>query len=652
MKNHPPKYVSPASLCRSETPTRVSPTPSGQEHTAPRSLLSAPWLDFDFDGGEAQEKEDPSEVRIGSSSDDDRFMQSQALGGSENATVEFGTAEFEETAFNDEGSVGKEEVRQEGTCDSEMRQSLSTDWTQQQGSNTQTCSPIKASPLSEPLLSTILSRESSSGEEEEDAMKIIDELECELEQDGSDGNREEIVLRLLRLTQTTSDSHEVVKAVLTAIARTGGLQGSEEVEKLMEKVKNAIEGAADLERLWEKAFKVVTAAPVVVSMELPFVGHALLPILSEGHRLSALHVPRGEGESLETRRYSPEIEEKKNENFWEKIQHGSEEEIIDVVKELAGEKERGEKEKEIEEVVDAVGVLAVLKAILTVARSASLRHEIAGIAELLSAIPLPEKGVIIEAPVAGYPKVVERELERFLPWFAPTELEGKEESFGEKRWKKRVTKTLGCGRKKPSLSDPLASCEDEDIKSSCKAAVKKVIHVASCVKRGDDHVMGLGRLADILKERRTALISYVEIVAKKQGELRDTRQIPYPFVVLDLLSEPSYRGPRMALPRAACSVAMELVKSTGPLAAGLMMKRLLPSLVGFPAIIAAPVITEIACMGSASGVWQGMVAEKAGVEMMVRVGSSIIDEVGDSVARKWGFAFIGSGIYTGIGGKF
>ncbi|EER15639.1 hypothetical protein Pmar_PMAR025652 [Perkinsus marinus ATCC 50983] len=38
-------------------------------------------------------------------------------------------------------------------------------------------------------------------------------------------------------------------------------------------------------------------------------------------------------------------------------------------------------------------------------------------------------------------------------------------------------------------------------------------------------------------------------------------------------------------------------------------------------------------MGSASGVWQGMVAEKAGVEMMVRVGSSIIDEVPS--VRSW-----------------
>ncbi|KAF4676447.1 hypothetical protein FOL46_002953 [Perkinsus olseni] len=664
MRSHPPKYVSPASQRRSDTPTRAalttaapSPSSNSGQPASHQSPVSASWLDFDFDGGE---KVESGEAEVGTS--EDRFAQTQSSE-TENATVEFGTAGLENTRLAGEGS-GSRERRTERTSDTELRQSLSTDWTQHQPSDTNVCSPIKAAPVSDAILSTILSKEWSETLTElvelreglrgagDGIVTVIEAAGVRLGGGGADVPREEVVLELLRFTQTESDSHEVVRAVLLAIGRASAIELSEEMAELMEKLKNSIEGAQDLEELWAAAYKALAGAasgPVAVtSVELPVGGQALLPILSEGHRLSALGVSENrrkssEGESTETRPYSPEVEsESENkEDHWERLREGTVEELVGAVTELAGRVEGVE--KGVQAAVESVGVGRFLESLLAAVRS-SPRHKIGGYLRLLRATLEPGDGVIIKAPVAGYPLAVEKELERFLPWFAPTELETRDDTVEERKLKppppERGTLGLGAGaRRKPSIGDPLAACDDPETQTSCQVAVRKVAQIVSGVKRGNDQVAGLGRLADHLRIARESLITYVELVVKQQrekGQLRDIRhpsevqQIPYPFLVLDLLAEPSYRGPPMALPRAAAMVARELIASTGPLASSLLIKRLLPALVGFPSSVVVPVVTDVAEMKSpaaASATWQALAAQKVAVEVMVRVGSSIIDKV-------------------------
>ncbi|KAF4658038.1 Exosome complex component RRP41 [Perkinsus olseni] len=663
-KSHPPKYVSPASQRRSDTPTRAalttaapSPSSNSGQPASHQSLVSASWLDFDFDGGE---KVESGEAEVGTS--EDRFAQTQSSE-TENATVEFGTAGLENTRLAGEGS-GSRERRTERTSDTELRQSLSTDWTQHQPSDTNVCSPIKAAPVSDAILSTILSKEWSETLTElmelreglrgagEGTVTVIEAAGVRLGGGDADVPREEVVLELLRFTQTESDSHEVVRAVLLAIGRTGAIELSEEMAELMEKLKNNIEGAQDLEELWREAYKALggeTCRPVAVSsVELPVGGQALLPILSEGHRLSALGVSENrrkssEGESTETRPYSPEVEceTEEREDLWGKRREGTADELVGAVTELAGRVEGVE--RGVQAAVESVGVGRFLESLLAAVR-ASPRHKIGGYVRLLRATPEPGDGVIIKAPVTGYPLAVEKELERFLPWFAPTELETRDDTVEERKLKPPPPErgALGPdagGRRKPSIGDPLAACDDPEIQTSCQVAVRKVAQIVSGVKRGKDQVAGLGRLADHLRDARESLITYVEFVVKQQrekGQLRDIRhpgevqQIPYPFLVLDLLADPSYRGPPMALPRAAAMVARELIASTGPLASSLLVKRLLPALVGFPSSVAVPVVTDLAEMKypvAASATWQALVAQKVAVEVMVRVGSSIVDKV-------------------------
>ncbi|KAF4700701.1 Exosome complex component RRP41, partial [Perkinsus olseni] len=314
-------------------------------------LENASWLDFDFDGGE---KVGSGEAQVGTS--EDRFAQTQSSE-SENATVEFGTAGLENTRLAGEGS-GSRERRTERTSDTELRQSLSTDWTQHQPSDTNACSPIEAAPVSDGILSTILSKEWSETLTElvelreglrgagEGIVTVIEAAGVRLGGGGADVPREEVVLELLRFTQTESDSHEVVRAVLMAIGRTGAIELSEEMAELMKKLKNNIEGAQDLEELWREAYKALGGAasgPVVSSVELPVGGQALLPILSEGHRLSALGVSENlrkssEGESTETRPYSPEVdcETEEREGLWAKLRVGTADELGGAVTELAG----------------------------------------------------------------------------------------------------------------------------------------------------------------------------------------------------------------------------------------------------------------------------------------------------------------------------
>ncbi|KAF4752207.1 hypothetical protein FOZ62_015520 [Perkinsus olseni] len=662
MRSHPPKYVSPASQRRSDTPTRAalttaapSPSSNSGQPTSHQSLVSASWLDFDFDGGE---KVGSGEAQVGTS--EDRFAQTQSSE-SENATVEFGTAGLENTRLAGEGS-GSRERRTERTSDTELRQSLSTDWTQHQPSDTNACSPIEAAPVSDGILSTILSKEWSETLTElvelreglrgagEGIVTVIEAAGVRLGGGGADVPREEVVLELLRFTQTESDSHEVVRAVLMAIGRTGAIELSEEMAELMKKLKNNIEGAQDLEELWREAYKALGGAasgPVVSSVELPVGGQALLPILSEGHRLSALGVSENlrkssEGESTETRPYSPEVdcETEEREGLWAKLRVGTADELGGAVTELAGRVEGVE--RGVQMAVEGVGVGRFLESLLAAVRS-SPRHKIGGYLRLLRATPEPGDGVIIKAPVAGYPLAVEKELERFLPWFAPTELETRDDTVEERKLKppppERGLGPDAGARKRPSIGDPLAACDDPGIQTSCQVAVRKVAQIVSGVKRGNDQVAGLGRLADHLRDARESLITYVELVVKQQrekGQLRDIRhpgevqQIPYPFLVLDLLADPSYRGPPMALPRAAAMVARELIASTGPLASSLLIKRLLPALVGFPSSVVVPVVTDVAEMKSpsaAAATWQALVAQKVAVEVMVRVGSSIIDKV-------------------------
>ncbi|KAF4698494.1 hypothetical protein FOZ63_025037, partial [Perkinsus olseni] len=547
--------------------------------------------------------------------------------------------------------------------------SLSTDWTQHQPSDTNACSPIKAAHVSEAILSTILSKEWSETLTElvelreglrapgEGIVTVIEAAGVRLGGGAADVPREEVVLELLRFTQTESDSHEVVRAVLLAIGRTRAIELSEEMAELMEKLKNNIEGAQDLEELWREAYKALggeTCRPVAVSsVELPVGGQALLPILSEGHRLSALGVSEdrrksSEGESTETRPYSLEVEceTEEREDHWEELREGTTDELVGAVTELAGRVEGVE--RGVRAAVESVGMGRFLESLLAGVRS-SPRHKIGGYLRLLRATPEPGDGVIIKAPVAGYPLAVEKELERFLPWFAPTELETRDDTVEERKLKppppERGLGPDAGARKRPSIGDPLAACEDPEIQTSCQVAVRKVAQIVSGVKRGNDQVAGLGRLADHLRDARESLITYVELVVKQQrekGQLRDIRhpgevqQIPYPFLVLDLLADPSYRGPPMALPRAAATVARELIASTGPLASSLLIKRLLPALVGFPSSVAVPVVTDVAEMkypAAASATWQALVAQKVAVEVMVRVGSSIIDKV--SSVRPW-----------------
>ncbi|KAF4651829.1 Exosome complex component RRP41, partial [Perkinsus chesapeaki] len=654
MSDLPPKHVSPAPPPRLVEATRGASGPI-------TSYGSASWLEFDFNPGE---EGGMPEGQTGDSRD--RFAQTQSS--SENVSIEFGTAVMEATLLMGEGTlqiVPAERDRGESSV-TEMRRSLSTDWTQNQPSNNNTCSPIKPAGASEPMLSTILSKEWSGRSEDEEilmekvnlsdlreklrdpggrVLQLINAATDRLADCGED-ERTELVCALLEVTQATNDSHEVVKAVLMAVARAGVLagRGKEGVAKLMEKVKNSIEGAEDLEELWRGAWEIIsgkigTMMTAEASVELPFGGRALLPILNAGHRLSTLDVDKVEADTTETERYSPESSGQSD---------GRSEGVgdpLDIIQQMA---RRGVEEGELGRIVGRLGVAGFVENLLTVVKK-SPRHEIRNLAALLSSVALPGEGEMICAPVAGYPRMIEKELERFLPWFAPTELETREDTVEERKLKPPPPDTLQTEIpriKRATVADPLSVYEDSEMVAECRSAVRKVVQAVAALKRSTAQVDGLGALAEVLRARRKALVAYIELVLKGQqkdkGQLQDIthpadiQQIPYPFAVFEALANPVYRGPPVALARAACLVAEELVGSTGHLAFDLLMKRLLPLLITSPTSVSSPAIIAIAELKppkTAADTWRALVALKAPVEVMVQVGRVIADQV--QAVRPW-----------------